>query len=375
LPYVLPGDALSRLDYVGASRGGFGFVDARAKIQRHARWARCKWRFPRRSLLRKTARHSGAPGRWFPVAVTLSNSGEAVSGDVSLRLIGTDFEYAPTNITRLSICRPIPTRSCGFTGDGAQQHFGCGNHLFRRGFRSLVQRAQSPNPTNPEQRLAIVVSDSNDGLVDTLKSLRGQALFRGGAQPTLNPTRNRCGHFKPRATACPTAGLVSRNADFVVLGDFAHTSLAPPQIEALRGYVQGGGNLVVVGGGNAARLASSPLRDLWPQTPQTSASASTNEVAGLVERYVENPQNGADRLGGSPVQIVRGPNVQRALLRDGRSGAPLFSLLDSGAGRTLMLSTTPRNRRFAVGAGRARCGAMCLPTSFRRAVWIRSTAI
>ena len=290
-------------------------------------------------------------GRWFPVAVKLSNTGEAVSGDVRLRLTGTDFEFAP-NEYHAPVDLPSNSNKIVWLYGRMERADirGIQVSFSGRGFSQLTQRAAISEP-EPEQRLATVISDSNDGLADTLKSLMGQALFRSGAQPTFNPNAKPVRPFQAPRDLVPDRWIGFDGADMVVLGDFPHISLAPPQIEALRGYVLGGGNLIVVGGGNAARLASSPLRDLWPQKPVTSASASSTEVAGLVDSYVANPKNGADRLGGTPVQIVRGPLQGASILKAGTAQAPLFALRDSGAGRTLMLSYDPAQPPFRGWSG------------------------
>ena len=47
----------------------------------------------------------------------------------------------------------------------------------------------------------------------------------------------------------------------------ANLSLQADGTLRLRGYVAGGGSMLVLGGANGQRLAQSPLATLWPVTP------------------------------------------------------------------------------------------------------------
>ncbi|BCM94089.1 hypothetical protein IAD21_05989 [Abditibacteriota bacterium] len=304
---------------------------------------------------------SGRAGKWVPLAVTLSNTGEPVSGQVQLQLAplqgGTaTLQYAsntytadvelPTNSSkRIWLYARIDRADVG----------GFDVSFSGRGFRELAQRVPVASPDS-EQREVMVVSDTDIGLNDTLRALRSQALFRAGKAPTNNFTTGLT-PIKPFSFSkdlVPDRWIGFESADMVVLGDFPHIALSPTQIDALRGYVQGGGTLVILGGANAARLSSSPLKDLWPLIPSNSVSASSGEVAELVSKYVDNPQNGGDRLGGAPVVVTRGTLTPDAILRDGTSSSPLFSQRDSGAGRVLFLSYDPSQPPFKGWSGQGK---------------------
>ncbi|MBW3638033.1 MAG: hypothetical protein KY445_16435, partial [Armatimonadetes bacterium] len=290
-------------------------------------------------------------GRWFPVAVTLSNTGDPVAGTVRLKLrAGGDFENAP-NEFYCPVDLPTNARKVIWLyGRLERPNVAAVEISFSgRGFKTQTQRVPVREPEEG-QRVILTVSDGDSGLSDTLKSLRGSGLsLTGAAQPTGFNPNNSQGPLRPVETT--RAGVPDRwfgleCADLVVLGDFAHTALLPPQIEALRGFVMGGGNLLALGGSNAARLATSPLADLWPAQVGNSGSAGAGEVAGIVERYVPVPKNGADRLGGSPVVVARGPLKTDAQLSAGTRAVPLFSSLDRGAGRVLLLGFDPSQPPF-----------------------------
>jgi hypothetical protein len=290
-------------------------------------------------------------GKWFPVAVTLSNTGDPVTGTLRLKLVaGGEFENAPNE----SYCPvELPTNSnkvVWLYGRMERPNVAGVDITFSgRGFTSITQRVPIQEPYEG-QRVILTVSDNVTGLTDTLKGLRGSGLsLTGAADPTgFNPSGSQ-GPLRPLETSrsgVPDRWIGLESADMVVLGDFPHTGLAPPQIDALRGFVVGGGNMLALGGANAARLSSSPLADLWPGVITTSNTASPAEVAGIVRQFVDTPRNGADRLGGAPVVVTRatlGPNSQ---LRMGTQASPLFSMLDTGAGRVLFLGFDPSQPPF-----------------------------
>ena len=219
-----------------------------------------------------------------------------------------------------------------------------------RGFKSL-QQTVPVTLLDDEQRLIVTIADQEDGLQGALKSLKANALFRGGKQPQLNANLQPIRSIAAPSTDVPDRWIGFDCADLVVLGDFVHTSLAPKQLDAISGWVQGGGNLVVLGGNNAARLNSSPLRALWPLQPSNSAPASADEVRRLADRYVFNQKNGADRLGGAPVVLVRGSLDAAATLKDGTRQSPLFAQGERGAGRVLQLAYNPGQPPFVGWSG------------------------
>ena len=296
-------------------------------------------------------------GKWFPVAITLSNTGEPVAGDVHLKLLGggdapaNDFTASvdlPTNARKVvwlygRLERPnIQTVQISFEG---------------RGFERLSQRVPISEP-NDGQRVILTVSDVDSGLGEALRGLRGNGLSLSSAvdSSAFNPGFNSSGSQGPlRPLETGREGVPDRwigmdGADLVILGDFAHSALAPPQIAALRGYVAGGGNLLALGGANAPRLAASPLADLWPATIAGSVTASASQTAKIVERYVETPAkralSGADRLGGSPLLTARGALKSGAQLKLGTPDQPLFSFQNNGAGRVLLLGFDPSQPPF-----------------------------
>ncbi len=300
----------------------------------------------------------GRSGKWVPLAVTLSNTGEPVTGQLQLSTgsPGGSFDY-PSNTVSTSVEMPTNSRKVVWLYARLDRPDvgGFDVSFSGRGINVPTQRVPINQPDS-EQREVMIVSDTDIGLNDTLRSLKSQAVFRGGQAPT-NPSgagQNPVIPFAFGRADVPDRWIGFESANLVVLGDFPHSALSPQQIEALRGYVQGGGTLVVMGGANAARLASSPLKDLWPIAPTTSVPASPQEVAVLVSHYVDKPQNGADRLGGAPVVVTRGQLSPDATLEDGSPANPLFARRDVGAGRVLFLAYDPSQPPFKGWSGQGK---------------------
>jgi len=307
----------------------------------------------------KPLRVMGRAGKWVPIAVTLSNNGDPVTAQLQMQLaasFASNIDYPPNTI---STTVDLPTHSLKTVWLYARLDRANVDSLDvslgGRGVNVPTQRVSLTSPDD-QQREVLVVSDSDIGLNDTLRSLHTQALFRGGKAPQsavgagLNPVVP----FSFPRSDVPDRWIGLESADLVVLGDFAHSALSPQQLDALRGYVVGGGTLVVMGGASAARLGSSPLRDLWPVLPTTSVPATPSEVAGLISNYVPNPRNGADRLGGAPVVVTRGALSPDAHLESGTPADPLFARRDTGAGRVLYLSYDPSQPPFKGWSGQSK---------------------
>lgn len=294
-------------------------------------------------------------GRWFPVAVTLANSGPAVNGEVRLRLVNSGgFEVAPNDFYSTVDLPTNANKVVWLYGRMERPGItGCEITFSGRGFAPIKQNVGIA-PLDDEQRLVVTVADSDDGLQGALQSLRANGLFRGGKRPQFNPNLQPVRALQATSANVPDRWIGFDGADMLVLGDFVHTSLAPKQLEALKGWVQGGGNMVVVGGNNAGRLNTSPLRELWPLVPTSSAPASANEVQNLVTNYVPNPKNGADRLGGAPVVVLRGPLDAGAALKVGQPNAPLLAVSERGAGRVMELSFNPGQPPFVGWSGQGK---------------------
>jgi len=301
-------------------------------------------------------------GRWFPVAVNVTNKGPAVRGVLTLRLFTSGESEAASAMFQTAV--ELPTRSAkrlwlyGRLEDEAFD--GAEIELSGRDITPL-KVAFTIKALAPRTRVVLVVSDSDE----SLSFLNGaQAIGLANvhdAQGAVLPLPTDGSRTPPAVqplsvphTLIPSRWIGFAAVDLLVLQDFPHGALTPPQIEALRGYVAGGGSLLVSGGVDWQRLAKSPLADLWPLVPKKSNVARPAEIDALVRRYVAaaSPTAG-DRLGGAPVLLTRGLLRPGARHLAGTVAAPLLAARHAGAGRVLFLAFDPSRPPFMGWSGQA----------------------
>jgi hypothetical protein len=318
-------------------------------------------------------------GRWFPVAVTLTNSGDAVQGVLTLRLsTATGEDRTPTEFfTNVD----LPTNSnkrIWLYGRVERDDVDKFEITFNgRGFKAMKAEGVIQN-ADASTRVVLTISDSDEKL-SYLTGLRGAGLGLPGGSNSGEPNFNSTVPSNPNLNSnttpirplgashdlIPSRWIGFDCVDLVVLQDFPHTSLTPNQISSLRSYAASGGSILVLGGANWQRLSTSPLADLWPVSPQSSGTAASADTSTLINRFARFPvMNGADRLGGAPVVATRGilKSGCRALL--GNSSAPLFAVNDFGAGQVLFLAVDPTSPPFLGWRGLPRLWAdLFRPTS------------
>ncbi|HVF85075.1 MAG TPA: hypothetical protein VM821_03775, partial [Abditibacteriaceae bacterium] len=304
-------------------------------------------------------------GRWFPVAVTLSNKGDAIKGRLQMQLTSTGNGSNRSAIFFNDV--DLPTNALKRVwlygrGEGAELD-GASITFSGSGFKTKTQNI-TLRPLEVGERTVLTISDSNEklgfltGLKDRklaipeeLNQVDQESKYNNyGAQSS---TRNT--FLRPLGAAhqwLPDRAVGLEGADAVVLRDFPQSSLTPEQLNALRAYVAQGGALIVFGGSDWQRLSSSPLRDLWPLDARSSNVATPAETAAIVAGYIKGKNlSGADRLGGSPLLLTRGvlrPDA-RNLVSVGRT--PWLSARDYGAGRVLLLSGDPSAPPFLGWSG------------------------
>ncbi len=303
-------------------------------------------------------------GRWFPIAVTLTNSGDPVKGRLTLRLTSgsgfdrptsqftTDIELPQTARKRIWIYGRIEREET----DGLEVSFS------GRGFRGLLVKG-GVAPAEPGRRTLLTISDSGERL-GFLSTTTGKGL-------TLNEeTRGLDENSKEQLDANPVRALGAPHelvpdrwigldaVDDLMLADFPHNALSEEQLAALRGFVAAGGTLVVPGGSDWQRLAQSPLKDLWPLLPRSSSPAPASQVAFLAREYVsKRVLTPGDRLGGAPVLAQRGTIQKGAEVVVEKDGAPLIVKARNGAGLVVWTAFDPSQPPFAGWDGQAKLWA------------------
>jgi len=296
-------------------------------------------------------------GRWLPLAVTLSNTGDAVQGRITVRVVAQSDDRAPNSESYTEVDLPANASRkriwlyARIERDDANQV----EVVFQgRGFKALKTTAAMVIK-EPQTRLVLTVSDVDERL-NFLGQLKGPGLEVDEEKlPDMGspPSPNSVGLVETTGVPhdlVPSRWIGLEAFDLVVLHDFPHTSLTPAQLAALRGYVAGGGTLLAFGGTDWQRLAKSPLSDMWPVTPASSNVATNDEVARLVRHCLGDKQLSAgERLAGAPVVLTRGalrPDAVAVDIGGSSAGEPLMARRNLGAGHVALLAFDPTRPPF-----------------------------
>jgi hypothetical protein len=320
------------------------------------------------ALVPKPLKVQGRWGHWVPIQVTLSNTGEPVSGRLTLRLIAGNDSTLHGSETYTDIDLPTTSKKQAWLFARVDRSFSGGEVRFAgRNIKTLTGRFDMEE-RNPGTRL--VLSVSSDG--EMLSGLRGvKAPETLGIKSEIDAERRRdsMGYAPNQKTTWKfpydlvrSLGVSHKNlpprwvglqiADAVILQDFPHAELSAAQLEALRGYVASGGALIILGGANWDRLAKSPLADLWPVMPSGAAPAAAAQREAFVRRYIERNavvlkgRELQDALTGAPLMVTQ------AALRPGAravwgSSSPMMAVKQFGAGQVVFLAGDPNQPPFA----------------------------
>lgn len=307
-------------------------------------------------------------GHWIPIQVTLSNTGEPVSGRLELRLtrdndLRSSVVYADVELPTVSNKQVwLYTRYDNDFDSGAVTFSG-------RGF-SRLSSSFDLRKKDPGTRIVLSVNAAAEkmgGLLNLKKpeSLgikaeideerrQNQGVQNFGANSQANKNTWSYDLVLPLATNhrnLPSRWAGLQMADAIVLQDFPHAELSAAQQEALRGYVAAGGALIAPGGADWDRLARSPLADLWPVTPTSATPGSNAQKQAFFRRYVQ-PQKElqsfalGDDLAGAPLMLTNGTLRPGAKALWG-SSSPMMATRPYGAGRVIFLAGDPNQPPFS----------------------------
>lgn len=316
-------------------------------------------------------------GRWFPVAVNLTNVGDAADVTLSMRLSSTSDPSSVGSVSTFETRVDLPSGSSKRVWIyGRLERGACDMGeitLSGRGVSSL-SRAFALSAPSDGARVVWTISDTGQNLseLSRMPQLRGPVDPAYSQYGTQNSNRYNNGNSIEALSAThdlvPERWIGLDGVDLVVLHDFAHTSLSTEQANTLRGYVAGGGSLLVLGGTNYQRLAASPLRDLWPVMPSGTREASSAQKNSLVSllskglaraefeksrratyvmRSLSSPNlTGADRLGGVPILVATGTADANARPLSPVLSPDLAAVKRYGAGRVEWLAFDPTSPPF-----------------------------
>jgi len=213
-----------------------------------------------RVLLQGHARN----GSWMPIAVHLENSGPAVTGE--LRMDG-----GTASATRFSMAVDLPT--------GARQTYVL--HTQPPAFGTSVEVDLVSNGTTvAKQTVSFLVHDAGQLVVGVVAE-RPQAVV-GELNLPPSPT-GAAAVIVPLTVADLPDRVEGWGAlDRLIWQDVDSNTLSTEQLAALRGWVSGGGRLVIVGGTAGLATLSKFPDDLLPYRPTATLDLDPSKIGGLV---------------------------------------------------------------------------------------------
>ena len=320
-------------------------------------------------------------GCWIPIQVTLSNTGDPVSGRLELRLTHSSETSVRGSLTYADVELPTVSNKQVWLYTRMDRAFDSGEVVFSgRGFKGLKTEFSLKDKAGGT-RIVLSVSANGENIsgllrlrkpeslgikaeIDEEKRLnQGNSFSNFGNAPSS--AKSAAKSYMPSADLIEPLVVSHKNlpprwvglqiADAVVLQDFPHAELSAAQQEALRGYAASGGALIALGGADWDRLARSPLADLWPVTPKSAAPAGNDQKQAFYRRYVQNEAANdktlgkfslGDDLAGVPLMLT-----QSALRPGARAlwgnAMPMIAIRPYGAGQVVFLAGNPNQPPFA----------------------------
>ncbi|NIM06888.1 MAG: hypothetical protein GTN69_01265 [Armatimonadetes bacterium] len=268
---------------------------------------------------------------WVPVTVDISNRGPEVRGALTI-VVPNHPDFTAT-----TYLHPV------VLGSQTDQRI----ILYIRG-RGLLGRLtvelrseQGPDAEaetsitslSPEDSLIVVLARERGALSFLTRSQQGTASTQGGTRPSISGQSGYSAQGGVRVVDSDPPFLPDRAqgygaVELVVIGGITAQAFPAEVKQALRGWVKGGGTLVVMGGPDWARLTEPFYSEMLPV-----------EVSGAIE------VKGLDGLGavyGSPpdgtIVISRATPKPGALVRVRQGALPLIAEAPFGSGRVIFLA-------------------------------------
>lgn len=258
-------------------------------------------------------------GSWMAIQVAFTNDGPAVRGEI--RLAG-----GASGRTRFSVPVDLPTNSRqAYVLHAQPPSFG----------RSVKVELVSGGSTVASADVTYLIHDAAQLVVGVIAE-QPQGII---AELNLEPNQN---GITPAILALGIADLPERleawgTLDRIIWQDVDSNQLSTDQLAALRGWIAGGGQLVIAGGTAGIGTLSGFPDDLLPYRPTATLTVAPTTLTGLIG---ELPTDAADLP------------AQGGTLRDGRPLATsgdrvIAAQMDYGSGAVTVLGFDPATRWLA----------------------------
>ncbi len=270
------------------------------------------------------------PDGWTPLLLTVANDGPDISGALRVRAENNPGLNATTYSTPIDLPRQSRKQVFLYVSMAALSRQITVELASSEG-EILATASRPVLPANPQDVLAVVVTDAPGGSVDLTAIALG-----GGASYQANWS---AGHIPPLASAL--LGL-----DVMVFVDVDTGRLSVEQQQAIGDWVLAGGHLIISGGPNY-RLTTAGLVDLLPIDLQ--GTTSVDDLTPLA-RFAGRP---GDPLRGSDIILAVGTPRPGAQVLVSLGETPLLIRRLYGAGLVDYLAADPGLEPFRRWAGRA----------------------
>jgi hypothetical protein len=203
-------------------------------------------------------------GQWMAIDVRLTNDGPPVVGELRL-------EGGTGSRTRFSVPVDLPTQS-----DKVYRMYVQPPAFGRDVTIDLVEGSTTIATTKVDFRL----DDPSQLVVGVIAERPGDIVGNLGLLPNQN-------NLAPVVLPLTPADLPERveawaTLDRLIWQDTDASRLGPAQIDALRGWVAGGGRLVIVGGTAGPSTLTALPDELLPFRPSTTTDIDPSSLAGLL---------------------------------------------------------------------------------------------
>lgn len=281
-------------------------------------------------------------GTWTPVQVTLVNDGAAVSGKLQI----SQSSYVTNNraVYEQEISLPEKAQKEVMLSVYLEDYAHTLDVLFQAGEQTVARTDVSLSWLNAGRLYGIMAATSTPfNVLSSAGSSGAQALVVQVSPATL-----------------PERALAFDALDALIVSGIDTGGLSPAQQDALAGWVDAGGHLIVSGGPDWQRSAAG-LNDLLPVTLRGTASQVS--LASLNQLRLSPEALSGDALAANVALKTGGQ------LLAGTSEIPLIVTRVKGAGRVTYLAFDPGLKPFAGWAGQLEFYRYLLFMSARTPGW------
>lgn len=262
--------------------------------------------------MRATAAYGGnfKYGEWLPVYVELENQGRDIeNAEVSVQV------NSSSGVLLFNTPVPLPS--------GSRKRVPV--YVLPNNFsRELDVRVTSGDETLTSQKVSVKPQTNISYLIGLVTPERGALALMSGLR--FQGLERPIVLIDVSLDELPERAESLRSLDLLVINDTDTSKLTPEQADALTGWVQQGGRLVVGGGAGAMQTAAGLPEALLPLTVQSTAEAGP-EVLEPLARFAKSDPVVHD----GPFIVARGANPQGRVLVESAS-LPLVIEQSVGAG-------------------------------------------